>query len=96
MKIPSKLLLGMKQECSEFAREEGGTGIADYGAVFAVLMLLAGAGAGWFMMSNQPAPVANVSPRLHESVSAAKEQPTCELPAPRRLRHTPCEACGMG
>lgn len=90
MRIPSNILRKIRNGCGTFAAEESGTGISDYGAIFALLMIVAGIGAGWFLLSSAPAPAPSSA-----GYSAGATVPPGEQPV-RSRSSDPCLACGMG
>lgn len=89
MRIPSSILRKIQNECGTFAAEESGIGISDYGAIFALLMMVAGVGAGWYLLSSAPGP----SPKSTEC-SAVHTPANVQSVRPRFS--DPCQACGGG
>lgn len=91
MRVPSNVLRKIRIECGTFASEESGTGVSDYGAIFALLMMVAGVGAGWFLLSSAPGPSVNTVEHAAGSTPAA----CAAKPVPPRFDE-PCQACGGG
>jgi len=93
MRIPSKILRKIQNECGAFVTEESGTGVSDYGAIFALLMMVAGVGAGWFLLSSAPGP----APKSPGYSAGGTPTPACAAQPVRRQGFSdPCEACGGG
>jgi hypothetical protein len=83
VKVPTNILRKMKQGCSNFTADESGVGVADYGAIFALLMLLGGLTAGWFLFSQPQSGNTCTTPNVQGG--HVKMQPEFN-----------CEACGGG
>ncbi len=92
MKIPAATLKKLRRDCDDFIEDESGNGIADYGAILAILMVLGGVGAGWVLFSRQAEKPAG-------TVTAGSSGTCVSTPTPQsigRPHRVRCEACGMG
>jgi hypothetical protein len=83
VKVPTNILRKMKQGCSNFTADESGVGVADYGAILALLMLLGGLTAGWFLFSQ---------PQSGKSCT----EPNMQVAPVEMKSRIPCSGCGMG
>ena len=94
MRVPLNVLRKIRSECSNFAVEESGVGISDYGALFALLMMAAGFGAGWYFLSGAPGttPVGGVKMLSDTPSPTDAVEWKFRMPGFRE----PCPGCGGG
>lgn len=84
MLLPLNSLDKMKSQTIEFHEDDSGRGVAEYGAILALLMILGGVGAGWYVFSNQSSCSTTTMKTLNGDAPAAPRQ------------RIPCGGCGMG
>lgn len=94
MRVPSSILRKMKIECGTFASDESGAGVSDYGAIFALLMMVAGLGAGWFLLSSSTQ--GSLAKFVEQSNGGTPASACAAQPVRRKGFSDPCEACGGG
>lgn len=94
MRVQLKVLRKIRSECANFAEDDSGVGISDYGAMFALLMMAAGIGAGWYFLSS--APLAPGPSGVSQAPRRATTITEIEFAAPAQGRYISCPGCGGG